>query len=114
MYQPKSREEYIAQCRYYKGDPIDEDALGKDSLLAFYEKCWVDKHYTADGISDLKCLIKDYKQFGLGHFNPNDGVPIAFKALIWSRYMHWGCGHETPQTFQQWWREYYLKESSVY
>ena len=99
MYQPKSREEYIAKCRYYK-----------DALLANYEKYWVEKHYTADGIHDLKCLIRDYKEFGLGHFNPHDGAPIALKALIWSRYMHWGSGYETPDTFKQWWRRYYLKE----
>ena len=110
MYQPKSREEYIAQCRYYKGEPIDEKALGNDFLLAYYEQCWVESHYTADGIHNLKCLIKDYKEFGLGHFNPHDGAPIALKALIWSRYMHWGSGYETPETFKQWWRKYYLKE----
>ena len=110
MYQPKSREEYIALCRYYKGEPMDEDALGADYGLACYERCWVEQHYSADGIHDLKCLIHDYKKFGLGYFNPNDGAPIALKALIWSRYMHWGSGHETPETFKLWWREYYLKE----
>lgn len=35
---------------------------------------------------------------------------LAPKALIWSRYMHWGSGYETPDTFKQWWRKYYLKE----
>lgn len=82
MYQPKSREEYIAQCRYYKGELIDEKALGEDALLASYERYWVESHYTADGIHNLKCLIKDYKKFGLGYFNPHDGAPIALKALI--------------------------------
>ena len=62
MYQPKSREEYIAKCRYYKGEPMDEEALGENYLLACYEKYWVEKHYTADGLHDLKCLIKDYKE----------------------------------------------------
>ena len=114
MYQPKSREEYIAQCRYYKGEPMDEEALGENYLLACYEKYWVEEHYTADGLHDLKCLIKDYKEFGLGHFNPNDGAPIALKALIWSRYMHWGSGYETPDTFKQWWRRFYLKMNEEY
>ena len=63
MYQPKSREEYVAKCRYYKGEPMDEEALGENYLLACYEKYWVEKHYTADGLHDLKCLIKDYKEF---------------------------------------------------
>ena len=90
---------------------MDEEALGQDQVLAFYERCWVDKHYTENGIDELKCLIKDYKQFGLGHFNPpHDRAPIALKALIWSRFMHWGSGYETPESFQEWWREYYLKE----
>jgi len=89
---------------------MNEEALGEDALLASYERYWVEKHYVADGIHDLKCLIRDYKEFGLGHFNPHDGAPIALKALIWSRYMHWGSGYETPDTFKQWWRRYYLKE----
>ena len=35
MYQPKSREEYIAKCRYYKGEPMDEKAMGEDALSDF-------------------------------------------------------------------------------
>ena len=109
-YQPKSREEYIASCRYYNGN--DYTTLPhEDQSMGFYEQCWVEAHYTENGIKDLKRYIRDYKKFGLGKFNPDDGAPIALKALIWSRYMHWGSGYETPETFKEWWKKYYLRES---
>ena len=109
-YTPKSREEYIACCRYYKGSSFDT-LPKKDQHMGFYEQCWVDLHYTDSGIEELKKYIKDYKAFGLGNFNSDDGAPIALKALIWSRYMHWGSGYETPETFKEWWKKYYLREN---
>lgn len=45
MYTPKTREEYIAQCRYYKGG--DYETLPKeDQSMGFYEQCRVDAHYS--------------------------------------------------------------------
>lgn len=109
MYTPKTREEYIACCRYYNGSDYNTLPL-EDQYMGFYEQCWVYAHFSEGGIKKLKGYIRDYKKFGLGKFNQEDGAPIALKALIWSRYMHWGSGYETPDDFKEWWRTYYLRE----
>ena len=112
MYTPKPRNEYIAQCRYYNGQ--DYTTLPKENQsMGFYEQCWVDMHFREGGVEELKNYIKDYKKFGLGSFNHEDGAPIALKALIWSRYMHWGSGYETPESFKKWWHVFYLREESI-
>lgn len=106
-YTPKPREEYIAMCRYYKGS--DSISL-ENKMFAGYEKMWVEMHYHDYGIKSLKDLVKDYKLHGLGHFSSDDGVSIAFKALLWNRYMHWGCGVENTETFKEWYNRFYLKK----
>ena len=105
-YKPQPREYYISKCRYYDG--TEESSLSH--FCAGYEQFWVDLHFKEGGIYELKGNIKEYKAFGLGHFNHDDGIPISLKALIWTRYMHWGSGCETPETFGKWWRQFYLDE----
>ena len=111
MYHPKARKEYIACCRYYKGGDEENTLPNEDHLLAYYERYWVDAHYDENKLADLRILIKHYKEFGLAHFSQQDGAPIALKALIWSRFMHWGY-NETPDTFKTWWNTMYLKKTS--
>jgi len=107
MYTPKSREEYITKCRYYDGT---EDSV-YTKRWADYERVWVEWHFSEEGIDELKRLVKAYKAFGLEHFNTDDGIPMSLKALLWSRFMHWGCGDETPESFADWWEQAYMKES---
>jgi len=109
-YIPQPREYYISKCRYYTGDDTS-DVPVEDKLFAHYEEFWIDLHYTEDGIDELRENIRAYKEFGRGLIKENDGVPIALKALIWTRYIHWGTGLETPTDFIQWFRREYLKES---
>lgn len=109
-YTPQPREYYISKCRYYKGGDEENTLPSPDSINAFYESCWVELHYSEHGIEELRQYVRDYKKFGLGHFNENDEVPIALKAFIWSRYMHWGSEYETPKSFKEWWRHFYLHE----
>lgn len=109
-YQPQTREYYISKCRFYKGGDEADTLPPSDCMNAYYESCWVDFHFNEGGVDKLREFIHDYKKFGLGHFSPDDGAPIALKALIWSRWMHWGSGSETPESFRHWWKEFYLKE----
>ena len=109
-YTPQPREYYISKCRYYNGGDEENTLPSPDKIFASFERCWVDLHYTEDGIDELRENIRAYKEFGRGLIKENDGVPIALKAHIWTRYIHWGTGLETPADFIRWFRGEYLKE----
>lgn len=105
-YKPKSIEEYISQCKYYDG--TDASCEGENGMFAFYEKCWVQMHYP--DAEELKLILSDYKQHGLGHFSDGDGVPITFKALLWSRFCHWSGYPEDDENFKSFYISQYLKK----
>ena len=105
MYTPKSREEYIASCRYYGGEEYCPD--GVNNHFWDYEHLWVDKHFEEGGIEFLQNLIKDYKSQGLGSYMSDDGTSIAVKGILWCRYEHWTWG--TPDGFRVWYKSEYLK-----
>ena len=102
---PKSREELIAQCKYYDG--TEESSC---QMFGDYEQIWVEKNFSEEGRDLLQRNVNAYKAFGLEHFNEEDGVPMSLKALLWSRFMYWGCGRETPEDFAKWWKDTYLKK----
>lgn len=102
--EPKSREYYISKCRYYNGN---DDADTDSNLAADYEKVWVDFHFSEDGLESLRGNLERYTRFGLADFNTDDGVPITLKALLWSRFMHWGSGYETKEDFIKWYNDFY-------
>jgi hypothetical protein len=101
----KSREYYISKCRYYDGDDIMNAPADKINF-AEYEAIWV--RANLDDIDFLRDCAKVYKDWGLVDFNPDDGVPITLKALLLTRFIHWGSGHETPDDFKKWYTEQYL------
>jgi len=113
VYTPRSREYYISKCMYYNGDSSLEDdgceSDGRNAMVVDYERVWVDEHFTEDGIETLRENLEGYKEYGLEHFNEDDGVPVTLKALLWSRFMHWSSGHETAEDFMAWYREWYLR-----
>lgn len=105
MYKPKSREEYIALCRYYDGKEVCPE--GFDSSLWDYERIWVEEHFTDGGLEVIRQRIDYYKSCGLGSFMSDDGTPIAIKALLWNRYEHW-TGYD-KEDFKKWYKRSYLK-----
>ena len=113
VYTPRPREYYISKCMYYNGDSSLEDdgceSDGRNAIVVDYERVWVDAHFTEDGIETLRGNLEGYKEYGLEHFNEDDGVPVTLKALLWSRFMHWSSGHETAEDFMAWYREWYLR-----
>lgn len=107
MYKPKAREEYISLCKYYDGTDESCERGGSDGMFAFYERCWVQLHYS--NVEELRIILSDYKKHGLGHLSDGDGVPITFKALLWSRYCHWSGYAEDDENFKVFYRTEYLK-----
>ena len=90
----------LEQCFYYKGEEINpfENHRG---MLWNYESCWV--RFNLDKTDyDQEDDLHWYKQWGLSDLCPNDGVPMTMKALLLNRYLHWGGGHETPESFRRW------------
>lgn len=104
MYKPKTKEEYISLCRYYRGEECCPD--GVNNLFWDYEQLWVEKHFEVGGVEFLQDLIKGYKAVGLGSYMVDDGTPIAIKAILWCRYEHWTEG--TPGGFRGWYKREYL------
>lgn len=96
MYTPKSREYYVSKCRFYKGNE-DANSDSGNGLAADYERVWVDSHFSEEGLDLLRGNLEGYKKFGLADFDADDEVPITLKALLWSRFMHWGSGYETKK-----------------
>ena len=106
-YQPKSKAYYVSKCRYYDGDD-SKDIFGYDDpSFAEYEKVWVNSHF--EDIDFLRDNVEAYKNWGLADFNTDDGVPMTLKAVLWTRFMHWGSGYETPDDFKKWYLTNYLK-----
>lgn len=94
---------YIQYCRYYDGN----DEKEHDSNFGFYEKHWVEEHKTGKGLFNLKSLIAEYKDSGLGSFMADDGTPISLKALLYNRFKHWSC-YSTTNDFKRFYMQEYL------
>ena len=109
MYTPKSREYYVSKCRFYNGNEGANSDSG-NGLAADYERVWVDSHFSEEGLDLLRGNLEGYKKFGLADFDADDEVPITLKALLWSRFMHWGSGYETKRDFIDWYYEFYGEE----
>lgn len=102
MYTPQSLEYYLSKCRYYHGgDLMDNEIWGG------YEKRWIEFHFEEGGIEFLRETVKCYKEDGLGDFLIDDGTPLALKAILWSRYVHWV--DYNPDGFKRWYMFGYLQ-----
>lgn len=88
---------YMRQCFYY-GKNVPEDCGAQVGHM--YERCWVRFHFDSEEYLLNETL--NYIRDGLGDFCANDGVPISMKAILYNRLLHWGGGHETPDTFRRW------------
>lgn len=89
----------LEQCHYYKGEVIPPFENGK-GLWWDYERCWVD--FNLEKSTFLAQDLDWYKREGLSNLCPYDGVPMSMKTLLMNRYFHWGCGHETMDSFREW------------
>lgn len=105
-----TKEDYIKQCRYYKGEITNPFEGTNNSMLWFYEQKWCE--FAIDNPAYLDECIEEYKYFGLTDFSDNDNVPISLKAIFFNRFLHWGGGYNAEsdrKNFKEWYKTYYLK-----
>ena len=80
----KSKEFYLQQLKYYKGEeesPFDDN---NKSMLWFYESMWYNSMINENmGLIDE--YISDFKYAQLTDL-PGD-MPLGYKALLFNRYM---------------------------
>lgn len=103
-YNPQLREYYISRCRYYYGED-NCPYSGVEACFWEYEQYWVNWHFEGK-IEVLKELVEDYKAYGHGRLQKDDGVPISLKAVLWNRWAKW-VGSPSDR---EGWREFYLHE----
>ncbi len=101
-----TRAELLRFCKYYKGVESEDDL----PLMAFYEKCWVDR-MLEDDKEDIRGLIIEYVNNNLETFSLDDGVPLSLKALLYNRYQHWSWG--SPEGFKEFYYKRYLNPENT-
>lgn len=90
------KEELLKRCRY----------IGTGNPFEHYEKMWLDWKLGKEGA--ITPEFEFYDQFGLKHFNVNDGVPKGIKAYLFTAYDHWNDLNPTIEGFAKWYKEQYL------
>lgn len=83
-------------CRYYPE---------KGGLMAQYEHHWIED--VINGKGRPQDYVNEYDFHELEIFNPEDGVPLSLKALLFNRYFHWSS-YATINSFKHWYLENYL------
>lgn len=90
-------------CLYYKGEtepnfnsstPEGQNA----SQFWYYEKAWAEDQLRQDHRL-YQSFLSEYLAAGLSDFESLDGTPVGLKAVLFNRYMHWGCG--SPEDFKR-------------
>ena len=99
-----TRQELIAQCRYYKGEEENpfEGIDQNKKMLWFYEQVWV-----FDNGEVLGSYLDEYKTaLKIGNLVADNRYPFSLQALLYNRYEHWGY-MVTAQDFLEFYYKYY-------
>ncbi|HHT03130.1 MAG TPA: hypothetical protein GX005_02265 [Bacteroidales bacterium] len=102
----KSKEFYLQQLKYFKGEnesPFDDN---NKSMLWFYESVWYN-YMTTENKGLLDEYISDFKYAELSDL-PGD-MPLGYKALLFNRYMKGSMSSmlDTAKEFRAFYAEYY-------
>lgn len=102
----KSKEFYLQQLKYYKGEeksPFDDN---NRSMLWFYESVWYNS-MTTDNKGLLDEYISDFKYAELTDL-PGD-MPLGYKALLFNRYSKGSMTSmlESAKEFREFYAKYY-------
>lgn len=101
------KEILINGLRYYKGESANPFSNGDKALFWDYEKKWVEMFLEDSEI--LYSYWGEYDNYGMRNFEPNDGVPVTLKALLFNRYCHWmGSVPFGGGDFRTWYKERYI------
>ena len=109
MFTPKSREYYISKCLFYNGNDDLESYNIHHRIIANRERHWVDAHYNPKALNDLREQLKQYKAFGLGHFNSKDDIPITLKVTYWILWLKECEGLGTAEDFKEAYRRIFAE-----
>ena len=93
------KEDLFKRCRY----------IGTGNPFEHYEKMWLDWKLGKEGA--ISPEFEFYDQFGLKHFNVNDGVPKGIKAYLFTAYVHWNDLNPTIEGFADWYNRQYIEKS---
>ena len=109
-----TRQELIAQCRYYKGEEENpfEGVDQNKKMLWFYEQAWIFdmmRYYEAGNEREaFRNEIAEYNGYGLKDFCVSDGIPVTLKALLYNRYAKGSFSMaDAAQHFKTFYRKYY-------
>lgn len=102
----KSKEFYLQQLKYYKGEkksPFDDNDR---AMLWFYESVWF-TYMTTENKGSLEEYISDFKIAGLDDLPGN--MPFGYKALLFNRYRRGSMTSifDTAKEFRAFYAEYY-------
>ena len=103
------KEDYIKQCKYFKGEEINPLEGTDKSMLWFYEQKWCE--FAIEDPAYLDGCVEEYKRYELSDFSNKDNIPISLKALLFNRYQHWGGGYNAESDrigFIKWYNTNYL------
>lgn len=96
----------IPRCKYYRGE---EEFTGKSGVYQMfweYEKHWVES--LAYSFKNGEQWRKDFESAHLWLLAKRHDIPATLIGMLYNRYMHWGSGGETVETFQKWIEETYV------
>ena len=102
----KSKEFYLQQLKYYKGEkesPFDDNNI---SMLWFYESVWYN-YMTTENKGLLEEYISDFTYAELSDL-PGD-MPLGYKALLFNRYMKGSMSSmlDSAKEFRAFYAKYY-------
>ena len=102
----KSKEFYLQQLKYFKGEnesPFDDN---NKSMLWFYESVWYN-YMTTENKGLLDEYISDFKYAELSDL-PGD-MPMGYKALLFNRYSKGSMGsmQDNAKEFRAFYAKYY-------
>lgn len=102
----KSKEFYLQQLKYFKGEnesPFDDN---NKSMLWFYESVWYN-YMTTENKGLLDEYISDFRIARLDDL-PGD-MPLGYKALLFNRYMKGSMSSmlDTAKEFRKFYAKYY-------
>ena len=102
----KSKEFYLQQLKYYKGEeesPFDDN---NKSMLWFYESVWYN-YMTTENKGPLDEYISDFKYAELSDLP--DNMPLGYKALLFNRYSKGSMTSmlDSAKEFREFYAKYY-------
>ncbi len=97
----------IHRCKYYRGE---KEFSGKSRVYQMfwdYEKHWVEA--LAYSFKNGEEWRKDFESAHLWLLAKRHDIPATLIGMLYNRYMHWGNGGETVESFQKWIEETYVR-----